>query len=130
LGKHAFGAETRPETDLPETIEERAALCAGIVPAPYLDTWAKLNHQKPLRVSDEEWFRAVDDGGRFLDAWGSLATEWGWTIADLFDVPRPGQRGGLFWFIEGATVEAFGPDHASLNDGRIFDRGTIGGEPC
>jgi len=134
LGKLAIRAETRPETDLPESvrdaIEERAAFCAGIVPAPYLNTWARLNHQKPMRVSDEEWRRAVDDGGRFFDAWGSLAADWGWTIAELFDVPSPGHLGGLFWFIEGATVEAFGPDHARLSDCRDFDRGTIGGERC
>ncbi|PPQ26643.1 hypothetical protein CCR94_22015 [Rhodoblastus sphagnicola] len=128
----ASSAVASPETDLPEAvwdaIEERAAFCAGIVPPEYLDTWARLNQQKPLRVSDEEWSGALDDGGRFFDAWGALAAEWGWTVAELFDVPRQGERGGLLWLIEGAKVEAFGPDHASLDDGRLFDRETIGGE--
>ena len=116
--------------DFEAAIEECAALCADWVPAPYLDKWARLNYQKPSRVSDAQWRRALDDGGRFFDAWGSLAAEWGWNIAELFDVPSHSQFGGLFWFIEGATVEAFGPDHARLSDDRIFDRGTIGGERC
>jgi hypothetical protein len=107
---------------------ERADLCAGSVPAAYLDAWARLNCQKPMRVSEAEWRQALDDGGRFLDAWGEVAAGWGWTASALVDVPRPGKSGGLFWFIDGAKVEAFGPDHARLDDGRIFDRGTTGGE--
>ena len=75
-----------------------------------------------LRVSDADWYRAVDDGGRFFDAWGAYAAEWGWTAGELFDVPREDQRGGLFWFICGEGVEAFGPDHARTESGRVFDR--------
>ena len=52
-------------------IEERAGLAADRVPPVYLDAWARLNHQKPEGVSEAEWRRALDDGGRFLDAWGN-----------------------------------------------------------
>lgn len=132
MGKGVLAGVISGVAGLPESgrnaIEERAALCAGVIPAPYLDTWARLNHQKPMGVSDDVWYRAVDDGGRFFDTWGALAAEWGWTVGELFDAPREGRQGGLFWFIGGEQVEAFGPDHARLSDGRIFDRGTIGGE--
>jgi hypothetical protein len=126
LGKSDFGGVFDGVTDLPESvldaIEERAALCAGSVPAIYLDAWARLNCQKPLRVSEAEWWLALDDGGRFLDQWGSEAALWGWTTGDLFDVPRDGQHGGLIWFLDGEWVEAFGPEHARAESGRIFDR--------
>ena len=51
-----------------DAIEERAGLAADRVPRAYLDAWARLNHRKPARVSEAEWRRALDDGGRFLDA--------------------------------------------------------------
>ena len=38
-------------------------------PPVYLDGWARLSHQKPFEVSEAEWRLALDDGGRFLDAW-------------------------------------------------------------
>lgn len=55
---------------LRDAIEERAGLAADRVPPAYLDAWARLNHQKPSSVSEAEWRLALDDGGRFLDAWG------------------------------------------------------------
>jgi hypothetical protein len=132
--KDAIPAVTPPATSAPEPdqdeIAERAALAAGSAPAVYLETWARLNHRKPVAVSEAEWRQALDDGGRFLDTWGAYAAEWHWTAGELFDVLRPGQRGGLLWFIAGSKVEAFGPDHARLDDERVFDRQTIGGEPC
>jgi hypothetical protein len=103
-------------------ILERAGMCADCVPAIYLDTWARLNHQKPMRVSEAEWRQMQDDGGRFLDRWGSKAEQWGWTAGDLFEVPREGQRGGLIWFLVGERVDAFGPEHCRAASGRIFDR--------
>ncbi len=123
------GVVAPTESDEAEILE-RAGLCAGSVSAIYLDTWARLNHQRPVKVSEAEWRQALDNGGRFLDRWRGEAALWGWTAGELFDVPRDGQRGGLFWFIAGATVEAFGPDHASLSDGRLFERGTIRGKRC
>ena len=41
-------------------------------------SWAGLQCQKPMRVSDDDWRQAIDDAGRFLD-WGTLAVEFQWT---------------------------------------------------
>ena len=53
-------------------------MAMGGVPEPYLDAWARLQYQKPMRVSDAEWRQAINDAGRFLDQWGSRAVEFGW----------------------------------------------------
>lgn len=100
-----------------DAIEERAALAAGSVPACYLDTWALLNHQKPACVSEAEWLLVLDDGGRFLDAWGNEAADLGWTPAELF-----GPKIGLVWRLTGLSVKAIGPDHVLLSDLRIVLR--------
>ncbi len=86
-------------------IDERAGIASDSVPALFLDAWARLNHQKPFAVSEAEWRRALDDGGRFLDAWGEDAAALGWTPGDLFDVTA-----GLVWRLAGERVEA--NDHA------------------
>jgi hypothetical protein len=98
-------------------IEERVGLAADRVPPLYLNAWARLNHGKPARASDDEWRLAVDDGGRFLDAWGSEAIELRWTAGELFDA-----LAGLVWRLGGACIEALGPDHARLSDGGIVRR--------
>ena len=102
----------------PAAIEERAGLAADRVPACYLDAWARLNHQEPLGVSENEWRLALDDGGRFLDAWGADAATMRWTAGELFDVPREGRPGGLVWQLKGKRVAALGEDQARLSDGR------------
>jgi hypothetical protein len=100
-----------PEPDEVD-LEERKAMAMASVPEPYLDTWARLQCQKPMRVSDDDWRQAIDDAGRFLDQWGSLAVEFQWAPADLFDVPRDGRPGGLLWWLAGETVRSLGPEHA------------------
>ena len=62
--------------------------CGGRVPAVYLDAWARLNCQKPEGVTEADWRRALDDGGRFLDGFGEKAAEIGWSPGELFDVGR------------------------------------------
>ena len=107
------------------------------VPERYLDAWARLQCQKPTRVSDAEWRQAIDDAGRFLDQWGSLAVQFGWRPSDLFDIPGDGKPAvpaknaqtefscGLAWFLKGERVRGLGPEHAALGDGtRVFDRVT------
>ena len=106
-----------------DAIEERAALAADSVPSCYLDAWARLNHQKPARVSEPEWRLALDEGGRFLDAWGAEAATMRWTAGELFDVPRDGRPGGLVWQLKGERVDALGEDRARLEDGRTIKWG-------
>jgi len=59
-----------PDADVADAIEERAALAADSVPACYLDAWARLQCQRPFYPTEEAWQRAIQDAGRFLDAWG------------------------------------------------------------
>jgi hypothetical protein len=103
-------------------IDERAGIASDSVPALYLDTWARLNCQKPASVSEAEWRLALDDGGRFLDAWGEDAAATEWSAGELFDVPRAGQPGGLVWRLKGEGVNALGEDSARLADGRVIPR--------
>ena len=114
----------------PAEIDERAGIASASVPALYLDAWARLNCQKPFKVSEAEWRLALDDGGRFLDNWGTLAAELQWSAGDLFDVPREGWRGGLAWEMRGERVEALGADHARLGDGRTIMRLTLTENRC
>jgi hypothetical protein len=104
-------------------IDERAGIAGDSVPTLYLDAWARLNCQKPTRVSEAEWRLALDDGGWFLDAWGTLAAELQWSADEVFDVPREGRPGGLVWQLMGERVDALGPDLARFGDGREVMRG-------
>jgi hypothetical protein len=97
-------------------------MAMGSVPEPYLDAWARLQCQKPGGVTNEGWRLAIDDAGKFLDAFGSLAVELQLTPGDLFDVWRDGSPGGLVWFLVGETVRALGPAHAITESGRNFLR--------
>jgi hypothetical protein len=103
-------------------IEERAALAADRVPACYLDAWAHLQCQRPLLLVEGDWRRAIDDGGRFLDAWGADAATLQWSTGELFDAPREGRLGGLLWQLRGERVNALGEDRARLADGRTIER--------
>jgi len=99
-------------------IDEWAGLAADRMAPVYLDAWARLNCQKPASVSEAEWRLALDDGGRFLDAWGNEAAEAEWTPGELFDVTA-----GLIWRVAGERVEAIGAEHVRLGDGRTIARG-------
>ena len=99
----------------PVAVEERAALAADSVPACYLDAWALLNHQTPASVPEAKGRLALDDGGRFLDAWGAQAAKLGWRSDELFGI-----RAGLVWRLAGERVEAIGRNGVRLSDGRAF----------
>ena len=100
-----------------EAIEERAGLAADGVPAVYLDAWARLNCQRPGGVSEGDWLRALDDGGRFLDDFGERAAEIGWRPGELFDVGR-----GLVWNLRGERVLAIGTHGVRLSNGLVLHR--------
>jgi hypothetical protein len=87
------------------------AMAADSVPERYLDAWATFQLQCPGGVTEQAWRNAIDDAGRFLDQWGKLADSFGWTPGDLFDAPRDGAM-GLVWWLKGRTVTALGPEHA------------------
>jgi hypothetical protein len=112
---------TIPVSSSPEpdeaAIEERAALAAGLVPAGYLNAWARLNCEKPSSVSETDWLRALDDGGRLLDSWGYVAHAFGWTPDEIFDLTV-----GLIWHLNGERLEAFNTDRVHLSDGRMILR--------
>jgi hypothetical protein len=116
------GASIPAGTVSADEIEERAAMAAGGVPGPYLDTWARLQCQRPFGASDQEWWQVIDDAGRFLDQWGSRAVEFGWTPGDLFDVPNETGKCGLAWFLLGDSVRSLEPDGAFMESGRVFDK--------
>jgi hypothetical protein len=100
----------------------RKGMAAESVPEPYLDAFARLQCQKLITVLDNEQRQAINDAGRFLDAWGALAGEFQWSPGELFDVPRHDERCGLAWFLKGETVRALGPAHAATESGRHFLR--------
>jgi hypothetical protein len=72
--------------------------------------------------SEADWFRAVDDAGRFRDEWAGLALDFGWQPSDIF-----GQC-GVAWFCAGERVRALGPDNAITASGRIFARLSLAAE--
>lgn len=110
------------DADVADAIEERAGLASALVPRVYLDAWAQLNCQKPASVSEAEWRRALDDGGRFLDAWGYVAQAFGWAAGELFNVSA-----GLVWRLEGERVEFIGSERVRLSGGRTIARTAMKG---
>ena len=101
-----------------DAVEERAAMAADSVPACYLDAWARLQCQRPPSVAESDWRQAIDDAGRFLDAWGAEVADAEWTPGELFRVTT-----GLVWRLAGERVETAGADHVRLSDGRTIKRG-------
>ena len=101
-----------------EEVEERTAIAIelGRVPPAYANAWAAFQTRKPPQVSWGDWYRAMDDAGRFLDAWAELALDFGWQSPDIFGPD------GLAWFCAGERVRALGPDNAVTASGLIFMR--------
>lgn len=83
---------------------------------------ARLQCQRPSYAPVDTWQRAIEDGGRFLDLWGTDAAAMRWTAGELFDVPRDGRPGGLVWQLKGERVGTLGEDRARLTHGRMIKR--------
>jgi hypothetical protein len=105
---------------LPDDIEtdERAAIAVelGKVPPAYAHAWAAFQMRRLEHQSEAEWLAAVDDAGRFLDEWATLALDFGWRPEEIFS------QSGLAWFCAGERVRALGPGNAITSSGRIFVR--------
>jgi hypothetical protein len=112
----ATAANRAPRDDIEAATEERAGL-ADCVPAAYLDTWARLNCQRPFGVSEADWRRALEDGGLFLDEFGNEAAKLGWRPGAVFDVGR-----GLIWKLRGERVLAVETLEVHLRNGLALNK--------
>lgn len=105
-------------------VAERVAIAIedGGVPAVYSEGFARMQVQRFNNMSIEEQQQATNDAGLFLDRWGDVAAEYGWTAGNLFDVPRDGSSGGLIWQLHGRQIRALSPDTATTADGDALTR--------
>lgn len=99
-------------------VDERQAIAEveGGIPPLYSAGFARLQLTPPPGLSVQRWLQAVDDAGRFLDAFGQQAQAMGWRADDLF---RPD---GLVSALQGAHVIKLSPATAILSDGRAVRR--------
>lgn len=113
---------------------ERAAVAsskAGPVPLEWREGFASLQvAQMPRGFDRATWAQVIDDGGRFLDAWGPQAAALGWTGREVFGVD-PGapinrdENKGLVMLLQGRPVVALTADSCTIetrpgNTLRIF----------
>lgn len=94
---------------------ERAAILEvdGGVPAVFAEAFASLMATCPDGVPEGQWWQAIDDAGRFLNAWGDRAADLGWTGPDLFERVARGAH-GLVWELGGRNVIALTETTAAL----------------
>ncbi len=93
------------------------------MPAPYVDAWIAFTAEMPAGVKYyERWWRARRDGEAFFRRWGWMC-EGGheWAKHRLFDAPKDGGAGGLFWQLRGREVIAIGYDSFELSDDSVLD---------
>ncbi len=111
--------------------DERAAIANydGGIPEAYASAFAQLQIAQPIGVSQPQWLRAIDDAGRFLDQWGSVAEKLQWLAQDIFKKPAaptattlPVDLGtvGLCWVIDGQNVVALDACSVTIGDRRMF----------
>jgi hypothetical protein len=87
------------------------------MPDVYFTAWATLTDRTPQCITNEVWEQAVDDGSVFLGQYGKRAESFGWSVADIFNVPRVNGTAGILWFLKGRRVSSLFRDHASIEDG-------------
>ncbi|WP_262299648.1 hypothetical protein [Microvirga sesbaniae] len=88
----------------------------GHVPPVFSLAFAAFQTGCPSDRAAEEWRRAIDDAGRFLDSHGQQAASLRWQSNDLFGAE------GLAWAMRGAAVSMLSMSGARLSDGRLFER--------
>ena len=90
-------------------------------------TFAHLQLKPPAMVDVARWRQCVEDGKRFLAAWGEQAEALGWDARDLFGLHTPPEKPhpsynrlsrydgtGLIWLLQGRPVVALTADTASI----------------
>jgi hypothetical protein len=93
----------------------------------YHDALSTLIAQCPDHVDRNRWQQAVEDGRRFLTAWGAEAEASGWTAPELFGLhPVPEQAApnydrlarldnlGLIWLLRGRPIVALAATEAII----------------
>ena len=89
------------------------------ISSPLRRTLSALESACPELVPGDRWRRCVEDGRRFLAAWGEQADALGWTAKDLFGLHKPPasphpsysrlsryDETGLVWLLRGREVVA------------------------
>lgn len=82
----------------------------------FAEAFASLMATCPPDVTEARWRQAIDDAGRFLDAWGTTAADLGWTGLDLSDRAERGAH-GLVWELDSRAVVALGEGVAAIGEG-------------
>ena len=108
----AGSCPTSPDLDERQAIAEME----GGIPPLYSAGFARLQLTPPPGLSVSRWLQAVDDAGRFLDAFGQPAQALGWRADDLF------RSDGLVLALQGAHVTELTSTTAVLSDGRSVSR--------
>lgn len=85
----------------------------GGVPTVFAEAFAVFMGRCPDGVPEVQWWQAIDDASRFLDAWGTIAADLGWTGPDLFERAERGAH-GLTWVLAGRDVVALTDTTAAL----------------
>jgi len=95
---------------------------------PFADDLAALQAANPTS-DDQRWRDACFDARRFLELWGTEASELGWTAADLFSLHPivPFSRCdvmGLVWLLRGRRVADLDRNGARLSSGNRITKPT------
>jgi len=106
-------------------IEEREAMSLeGRVPPSFVGLFAVLQVMRPAGADECRWYQAINDAGVFLDEWGAVAEQLGWTAHDV--IGPQFTPTALAWALNGAQAVGLTSTSARLSDGRTFVRTATG----
>jgi hypothetical protein len=114
-----------------DAVTERGTFESPEVPStepehPYGLALAELRSKCPESVERARWKQAIADGESLLAWRGASLAEFGWTVADLFALPRASSHPalsyqhddtGLIWFLQGRQVGALSAKEAYIEAG-------------